>query len=69
MTGIIMFLKSPLGMGLSLALALLVYVQFQRNDAAGGAAAENRSAYACSDRKHRAVVKAYNDARTVGNPH
>lgn len=40
MTGIIMFLKSPLGMGLSLALALLVYVQFQRNDAADGATAE-----------------------------
>lgn len=40
MIGLIEFFKSPLGMGVGIALALLVYVQFQRNDAADGAAAE-----------------------------
>lgn len=40
MTGLLTFFKSPLGNGILAAIALLVYVQFQRHDAAEGAAAE-----------------------------
>lgn len=40
LTGLIQFFKSPLGMGIGAVAAVLVYVQFQRHDAAEGAAAE-----------------------------
>lgn len=40
LTGLIQFFKSPLGMGIGAVVALLVYVQLQRSDAAEGAAAE-----------------------------
>lgn len=38
--GLIEFFKSPLGLGIAVALAFMIYVQTQRNDAADGAAAE-----------------------------
>jgi multidrug efflux pump subunit AcrA (membrane-fusion protein) len=40
LTGLWTFVKSPLGLGLGAAFAILVFVQVQRNDAADGAAAE-----------------------------
>jgi uncharacterized membrane protein YccC len=40
LTGLIQFFKTPLGTGIAVVMALLIYVQLQRNDAADGAAAE-----------------------------
>ena len=43
MMGLIAFFRSPLGLGMLAVVAALVYVRFERNDAAEGAAAECRA--------------------------